>query len=160
MDGFIPGEGAGFILLTSIDKVKADNLNPLAMVSPVSTGFEEGHLYSEKPYQGNGLADAFEEFFTQSGVKEPIEEVYSSMNGENHWAKEWGVAFMRNQTSFNPEHSIFHPADCFGDTGAAIGILLTSIAATGISKGNSNSPCLITCSSDFGERAVVAVTSI
>lgn len=160
MDGFVPGEGAGFLLLASSDMAKRDNLKPLAMLSPVSTGLEEGHLYSDKPYQGDGLAGAFEDFFTQSGIKEPIEEVYSSMNGENHWAKEWGVAFMRNQSSFNPEHSMFHPAECFGDSGAASGILLAGIAAIGINNGASNSPVLVTCSSDFGQRAVVGITSI
>ncbi len=152
MDGFIPGEGAGFVLLSSSGA-------SFARISPVFTGFEEGHLGSDKPYQGEGLATVFAEIFGSGAFAQPVREVYSAMNGENHWAKEWGVAFLRNQGSFDPSHGIHHPADCLGDTGAASGILLTILAAFGIGKGYRRSPALITCSSDLGNRAAVAVGS-
>lgn len=160
MDGFIPGEGAGFLLLTGIEKATNRKLAPpLALLTPVSSGFEEGHLYSEQPYKGDGLATALSELFAESGIAEPISEVYSAMNGENHWAKEWGVAFMRNKSFFDPGHGMYHPADCYGDTGAASGILLTALAAIGMKEGYRKSPALVTCSSDYGERAGVAIVS-
>jgi 3-oxoacyl-[acyl-carrier-protein] synthase-1 len=81
------------------------------------------------------------------------------MNGENHWAKEWGVAFIRNQSSFVENHGNHHPSDCFGDIGAASGTVMLSIAAIGMQRGYLNSPALVSCSSDFGERAAVIVSS-
>lgn len=159
MDGFIPGEGAGFLLLTALENATNRKLSPLALVSPVSRGFEEGHLYSEQPYKGDGLATALSELFAESGIAEPINEVYSAMNGENHWAKEWGVAFMRNQVFFNQEHGMRHPADCYGDTGVASGIILAALAVIGMKEGYRKSPALVTCSSDYGERAAAAILS-
>ena len=159
LDGFIPGEGAGFVLLASRTEAERAELSPLASITSVIEDFEEGHLYSKKPYLGNGLARAFQEFFQGNGVHDPIQEVYSSMNGENHWAKEWGVAFMRNQEHFNPQYRIHHPADCFGDTGAACGPILAGLASIGMKQGYRKCPALIYGSSDHGERAVLSIGS-
>lgn len=160
MDGFIPGEGASFLVITTMDTARSDRLSPLALLTMVATDHEEGHLYSDQPYKGDGLANALTQLFQSSGIDEPVKEVFTSMNGENHWAKEWGVAYMRNQAAFDPQHGFHHPADCIGDTGAASGIILTNLAAIGITKRYHSSPSLITCSSDYGERAAVGVLKV
>ncbi|MEN6320469.1 MAG: beta-ketoacyl synthase N-terminal-like domain-containing protein [Syntrophaceae bacterium] len=154
MDGFVPGEGAAFVLLSESSQM---SFSPLASLSPVSTGFEEGHMYSEEPYQGEGLAVVFENLFSDRKIPTPMHEVYSAMNGENIWAKEWGVAFLRNRNAFDAGYQMHHPADCIGDTGAASGIILTILAAIGFQKGYRQSPALVTCSSDLGHQAAVAV---
>jgi 3-oxoacyl-[acyl-carrier-protein] synthase-1 len=160
MDGFIPGEGAAFLLLTASHQATAQGMPPLGALSPVSLGFEEGHLYnSEQPYRGDGLAGAFTGLFSAGSVTEPIREIYSAMNGENHWAKELGVAFLRNNGAFDPSYGMHHPADCIGDTGAASGIILSILAATGIRKGYQRNPVLVTCSSDRGVCGAVAVVA-
>ena len=159
MDGFIPGEGAAFLVITNMDTVKSDGLKPLALLTTVSKDHEDGHLYSDKPYRGDGLANAFEQFFQTSGINEPVKDVLTSVNGENHWAKEWGVVYTRNQAGFAPDHGFHHPADCIGDTGAASGIILINLAAVGIKNKYFSSPTLVTCSSDYGERAVAGVLS-
>jgi 3-oxoacyl-[acyl-carrier-protein] synthase-1 len=158
LDGFIPGEGAGFLLLASRGAAERANLTPLARLSAVSVGFEPGHLYSEDTYRGEGLDQAFKAFFRARGLTQPIREVYSSMNGESHWAREWGVAYLRNRKGFDLDHGMNHPADCFGDTGAACGPLMVGLAAIGIARGYRRSPCLVYGSSDRGERAVIAVS--
>lgn len=154
MDGFIPGEGAAFLLLS---RTPQKGFIHLASLSPVSTGFEEGYMYSEKPYLGEGLAMVFENIFSTGKIPHPVREVYSAMNGENIWGKEWGVSFLRSRGAFDPSHGMHHPADCLGDTGAASGIILTILAAIGIKKGYRQSPALVNCSSDLGSRAAVAV---
>src|SRR5256885_1855 len=93
------------------------------------------------------------------GAAGPIQEVYSSMNGENHWAKEWGVAFIRNSSAFLPDHGMHHPADCYGDTGAACAVLMVGVAALGIKQGYRRSPALVYGSSDRAQRAAVLVTA-
>lgn len=160
MDGFIPGEGAAFLLLTRQGNPVAPLKPELGVVSPVFLGFEQGHLYSEQPYRGDGLAGAFTGLVSSGSVTVPIRELYTAMNGENHWAKELGVAFMRNSGHFDPSYGAHHPADCIGDTGAASGIILTILAAIGISKGYRFSPAVITCSSDRGVCGAVAVAAI
>ena len=158
MDGLIPGEGAAFLLLTTHHRAAALGTPALGALSPVSLGFEAGHMYSEQPYRGDGLAGAFTGLFSAGGVAEPIRELYSAMNGEYHWAKELGVAFIRHNGYFDPSYGMHHPADCIGDTGAAAGIILTGMASTGICKGYRRGPVLVTCSSDRGVRGAVVFT--
>ena len=156
-DGFVPGEGAAFLLLTRREHAAAARLRALVSIGGFGTAVESGHLYSEQPYRGDGLAAVFAVSLTDAaGV---IADVYSSMNGENYWAKEWGVAFMRSRTRFAETHGMHHPADCHGDTGAAAGPIMIGLAALGIRDGYRRSPCLVYGSSDRGERAALVVTA-
>lgn len=157
LDGFIPGEGAGFVLLAAAGAAAAHGLVPVAGVSGVALGQEPGHLYSEEPYRGEGLAETLAALITAEPVAGPIGEVFSSMNGESYWAKEWGVARIRHAGAFAEAHGMVHPADCFGDTGAAAGPLLAGLAALGVRDGHCRGPCLVYGSSDHGERAALLV---
>jgi hypothetical protein len=56
----------------------------------------------------------------------PVHTIYSSMNGEHYWAKEYGVAMSRNPPL--RESKIAHPADCVADLGTATGAVLTGMA--------------------------------
>lgn len=156
LDGFIPGEGAAFLLLTRAGSSAAAGVRPFASVVGFGAAIEPGHRYSDAPYRGDGLAAAFAAALTGAA---PIGDVYSSMNGENHWAKEWGVAYMRNLAHFVEDHGMHHPADCHGDTGAAAGPLMACLAALGIRDGYRRAPCLVYGSSDHGERAAIVVTA-
>jgi 3-oxoacyl-[acyl-carrier-protein] synthase-1 len=152
LDGFIPGEGAAFLLLA-----KAGAPGAFARLSGFGAAMEPGHLYSEQPYRGDGLAAVFAA--SLSNGTGPVAEVYASMNGESHWAKEWGVGFMRSRAKFVEGHGMHHPADCHGDTGAAAGPLMAGLAALGIRDGYRRPPCLVYGSSDRGERAALVVTA-
>jgi 3-oxoacyl-[acyl-carrier-protein] synthase I len=158
LDGFIPGEGAAFLLLASAAAAAKAKLTPLGTLGPLAAGTEPGHLYSETPYRGDGLANVVRELLESGAISPPIREVYSSMNGESHWAKEWGVSFIRNRSAFADDHGFHHPADCFGDTGAACGPLLVGLAALGLSAGYRAHPAMVYCSSDRGDRAALAVS--
>lgn len=160
MDGFIPGEGAGFLLLGTPDKSNALGKEPIAKLLAASTGFEQGHRYSEKVYQGNGLAETFQTMFSDINSNNKIKTVYAGLNGENFGAKEWGVAYLRNNENFEEEYCFEHPVDCFGDTGSALGPLMTGISAIGLSKNTIEGPCMVWCSSDYGMRSVLTINSI
>jgi 3-oxoacyl-[acyl-carrier-protein] synthase-1 len=158
LDGFIPGEGAAFVLLASETAAARAKLTALASLSPASAGAEPGHLYSEETYRGDGLAAVVRHLAESGDVAPPVREVYSSMNGEHHWAKEWGVSYIRNRALFDEEHGMHHPADSFGDTGAASGPLMVGLASLGISAGYRSQPALVYCSSDRGDRAALTVS--
>jgi 3-oxoacyl-[acyl-carrier-protein] synthase I len=157
LDGFIPSEGAAFLLLARSDAPDAGTTRPLATLSGFGAGVETGHMYSDQPYRGDGLAALLTATF--AGGAGPVGDVYSSMNGESHWAKEWGVAFMRNRARFAEDHGMHHPADCQGDTGAAAGPLMVGLAVLGVREGYRRAPTLVYASSDRGERAAVIVTA-
>jgi 3-oxoacyl-[acyl-carrier-protein] synthase-1 len=157
LDAFIPGEGAGFLVLVSDAAAEAWGLQPLASISSAGQGFEAGHLESEAPYRGDGLAAAIGDLVRHSMPRAPFRVVYSSMNGESYWAKEWGVGALRHGAVLAPNLAIHHPADCFGDTGAAFAALASGLAAMGINDQYRQPPCLVYASSDDGPRGAIAI---
>lgn len=155
LDGFIPGEAAGFVLMTRRHMADRLGLPVLGAILHWAHGVEAGHMYSAQPYRGDGLAATVKSVLAAAGVT--VADVWSSMNGESHWAKEWGVTYMRNSGSIAESHAMHHPADCIGDTGAASAALMLGLALWGMTGGYYRSPCLIHASSDFGPRAAIVV---
>ena len=152
-DGFSPSEGAAFLLLALESTAKAQGLEPLAKVLGYAHGQEAGHIYSEDKYLGEGLAATFASLLADTPPPQPIGSVYSSFNGERYWAREFGVARLRQTQAFAPDHQMEHPAECFGDMGSAQGTALAALAAHGVQKGYRKAPCLVYASSDYGDRA-------
>ena len=158
-DGFAPGEGAGFCLLTTEKTAAKYGLSVLARVDAVGTGMESGHIYSDQPYLGAGLSDAFGTCLSSVDESAPIDCVYASFNGERYWAKEFSVAMIRNKRCFSDEYQMEHPAECCGDLGAAAGGVMLGLAAMGMTRSGSGGATLVFCSSDYGERAAVLLTA-
>jgi len=159
LDGFVPGEGAGFVLLASQEAAGRVGITPVATISPVAQAMETGNLYSKEPYRGEGLAMAVAKLVASGAAGGPITDVYSSMNGESHWGKEWGVSFIRNQPAFLSDHGMHHPADCLGDAGAASGPIMLGLAVHGLQHHYRRGPCLVYCSSDRGQRAALTANA-
>lgn len=154
MDGFVPGEGASFILFVSERiKNKFQNIKNAVFIPGVCQ--EEGHLYSEEPMLGNALTDVFRNAIEPLAGKK-IKTIYGSLNGENFQSKELGIAIMRNSKTIDPEHSIEHPADCYGDLGAATAIALLTIA----NENTANNTSLVFCSSDMALRGAVCLSTL
>lgn len=157
-DGLIPGEGAGFLMLTTRRNAQAKGWPVHATLLASAAGFEKGHLGSKEPYQGEGLFATFAALFAVPAASaKPVQTVYASFNGENHWAKEWGVAAIRHKSHLAEDIQVEHPADCIGDTGAACGPLMIGMAASGIEQGYRREPAAVFASSDHGDRAAVVV---
>ncbi len=158
-DGFSPAEGAALLLLARADTARSQGLAPLAMLTAVARGHEEGHVYSEAPYLGEGLAATFAQLLATPPAQ-PIGSVFCSFNGERYWAREFGVARLRQAQAFDPEHQMEHPAECFGDLGSAHGAALAALAAHGVAHGYRRAPSLVYASSDRGERAAAIVDAL
>jgi 3-oxoacyl-[acyl-carrier-protein] synthase-1 len=170
-DAFAPGEAASFILLTKNPEFAKKINEQFISLYPVGLGKEPGHLTSDLPYKGEGLDLAFKSALV-SHQQNDISTIYSSMNGENFWAKEFGVAQLRNKKSFTEQVNINHPADCIGDVGAAMGTTLLGLSAMNLlnqaqqnnasgksSSKSSSKPAshLIYSSSDGEKRAAVVI---
>lgn len=158
-DGFAPGEAAGFLLLTRHPQWALTRDNQIVALCPPGNSQEPGHLYSSKTYRGDGLDQAFKQALNNHPGS-TIRTIYSSMNGEHHWAKEYGVAFTRNQASFHDSVKIEHPADCYGDLGAATGPVLIGLAADDLLRKPGLATHLVYSSSDGALRAAVRVEKL
>jgi 3-oxoacyl-[acyl-carrier-protein] synthase-1 len=159
-DGFVPGEGAAFILVGS-PRVEKRPSKPRVRIVAAGIGNEAGHLYSQAPYHGDGLAEAFRAAFAAAAPSEigqrQVGCVYAGLNGESHWAKEWGVSHIRNAHRFAEPVRLEHPADCMGDPGAALGLILLGLAAYRQDPDPAAAPSLVWCSSDREPRAAVLI---
>jgi 3-oxoacyl-[acyl-carrier-protein] synthase-1 len=158
MDGFAPGEGAAFLLLCSDQARESLQQKPVVKIHPPGYAREQGHRYSEEPYTGDGLAEAVTAAL-EALNNGPVPTILSSMNGENFGAKEWGVAYTRNSSAFDPQLRFEHPAECYGDTGAAAMPILAGLATVGLTKGYYNGPVMVCCSSEGPHRGAVCITA-
>ena len=152
-DGFTPGEGAAFILLSA-----RKNAESFAVVREPGIASESGHRYSKEPYRGEGMANAFRQALNNYNGP-PVDTIFSAMNGESFGTKEHGVAVIRNQQHLSPTFKLEHPADCFGDLGAAIGPILIGLAANDLRSKRTQRTALVCCSAEQETRAACALTT-
>ncbi len=160
-NGFAPGEGAGFLLLTRYPENALSDNDYIIALHPPGSSKEAGHIHANRDqiYRGDGLDQAFKQALkAHSGAD--IQRIYSSMNGEHYWAKECGVALLRSQAHFQEPISIAHPADCYGDLGSATGPALIGLAAQHLLKQPGLATHMVYSSSDGPLRAAVRVEKI
>jgi 3-oxoacyl-[acyl-carrier-protein] synthase-1 len=158
-DGLSPAEGAAMLLLMTAEVAAEHGIRPLARLLGSASGREPGHLYSDDKYLGEGLAGTLAALLTEAPPPAPIATVYGSFNGERYWAREFGVARLRETAAFVAEHAMEHPAECFGDLGSAHGPALAALAAHALRHGYRAAPCLVYASSDYGDRAAALVAA-
>lgn len=152
MDGFFPGEGAAALLLTQNPKPDSVKIHLPGIAD------EPGHRFSDEPYRGDGLSQAVNAAMTNAG-RQNIQQIWCSLNGENFGAKEWGVSFSRNHNYFAEETLMNHPAEYFGDIGAAFGPTLIALAGAAMKDQAKLDPMLVWTSSERAERAAVIVSN-
>ncbi len=158
--GFIPGEGAAFLLLGSRRAARELGIEPLAWIHSVGLGNEPGHRLSKKPYLGDGLDQAVKRALQGVvSVKNPIRTVFAGLNGEGFCAKEWGVACLRSQEYFGDDFEIEHPAEYVGDAKAALSPIMAAVVAFGLHHGLWRGPVLLWASADQAERGAMVLSS-
>jgi len=155
-DGFVPGEGACFLLLTSPYAPEAiRNKSSLRLHEP-TTVHEPGHLLSDAPYTAETLAGAFRQAMATTEM--PINTIYSSENGEMHYTRELSVATLRQQHRMSPQYKIHRPAEYFGDLGAAFAPIAIGLASATINT-QPDMATVVYASSDNGPRAALCLSA-
>src|SRR5690606_5948471 len=139
------GEGAGFLVLGA--QGSGVTIDGIASVN------DPGHRYGSAPARGEGLAQALTQLRSQLSGAAPVGVTFAGFNGESFDAKLWGVAQLRHRDFFAPTMAMEHPADKYGDTGAATGAILLSLAAAALSDGSRTGPASVWAASDHEPRA-------
>ena len=156
LDGFVPGEGAGFCLLASSSTAPVLGAPILARVRATSITREPHPLDGEGVCTGEGLTDAFHHVLADLPEGQRADWTLCDMNGESFRATEWTYAYVRSGTKHRDPLEIWHPADCYGDIGAASGAVLAAVAIGAWSRKYARGPCcLIWTSSDVGTRGAL-----
>lgn len=158
-DGFIPGEAAVMLVLETEDHAKARGAIPLAVLGNIGTGQEPEIFASEKVSTGQGLASAINTALAQT-EKNNIQRAYCDFNGESYYAFELGLVMSRLGNVFSNVSNLCHPADCYGDVGAASGGLLIACAANEfLKKPAKDQRALLWTSIDNGKRMALTIES-
>ena len=117
-DGIIPGEGAAFVMLTTIRAAELTFGNIVC----VSTGREPQHFNSDGTNTASALSIALQAIRTHpkvAGCRADL--LFTCETGERFWADEVAMAYFRN-VALMPEPFVRTTAgEAFGDLGAAAG---------------------------------------
>jgi len=155
-DGFVPGEGAGFCLLASAVVAQQLGVRVLARIRAVSITQEPYPLVSNGVCIGTGLTEAFHSALGVLSDDERADWTLCDMNGESFRATEWTYAYVRTGKKHRDPLALWHPADCYGDIGAASGSVMIALAIGAWSRGYARGKrCLIWTSSDEGARGAL-----
>ncbi len=155
--GFIPGEAAGFVVLTTTGTAARLALPVLGRVLAVSLAHEAAHA-REAVNTGVGLTAAAFASLAALPPGEKIATRYCDLNGEPHRASEYGFATVRIAGLLARADAFVAPAECWGDVGAATAPLLLGLALAAARRGHAAGPySLLTTSADGGLRGAALV---
>jgi 3-oxoacyl-[acyl-carrier-protein] synthase-1 len=124
--GFIPGEGAGAVLVARAMR----GGGPAVALVAAGRAEEPDPWYSGRPTLGSGLTRTIRAAFESPAM--PTERAgltYCDMNGETWRPDEWAYAYLRTASRHGEPIDLRAPASSWGDVGAATGPLLVALAA-------------------------------
>ena len=151
--GFVPGEGAGALLLVAPDVARRLAIQPLGRVGGVGAGHETKLNRTGTVCLGEGLTTAFRGALAGLPIGAKLTDVYCDMNGDPYRADEFAFTVTRTRERFVAASDFVAPADCWGDVGAASGPLFIALACVAGTKAYAKGThALVWASSDTGQR--------
>ena len=142
--GFTPGEGAGFCLVATGAMARRLNVQPLAEVLAVATAQETKLIGTQTVCLGEGLTAAFQRVLDP---RHRVAHSYCDFNGETYRADEYGFTICRTSECFEDAGSFTAADECWGDVGAASGVLALTLPLAAWSRGYSKGPVNLAWSS-------------
>jgi 3-oxoacyl-[acyl-carrier-protein] synthase-1 len=157
-NGFIPGEAASAVLVRGARK----NDKPGLVCAGIGFGVEKATIASEEPLRADGLVHAFKAALNEAGCDMgDLDFRITDISGEQYHFKEASLALSRTLRKPKEEFDIWHPADCVGEVGAAMGGVMTAVidaaCRKGYSKGNH---ILFHLGNDDGKRIAIVFRNI
>ncbi|NUQ72993.1 MAG: hypothetical protein HUU21_05515 [Polyangiaceae bacterium] len=154
-NGFIPGEGAAFLLMTT--RRGAGSLTRYAEIKATATALEPRPFGSSEPCFGLGMTAAVKNAL--AGVADgSIAWVLTDVANERHRVEEWEFAEGRNHRAMSADVIHDQPLLMTGEIGSASAAMLVAIAATRFQTGCAEaSRALIAVHSDGPERGAMLI---
>ena len=157
--GFVPGEGAGFCLVTSTTAARRRGLDVLAWLASAATAREPNLIKTNDICIGEGLSEAIARAAAVLDLPgERIDASYCDLNGERYRSEEFTFTVLRTQSAFVNMLENVTPADCWGDMGAASGPLFATLAIASGTRGYARGPrSMLWTSSETGYRSAAVL---
>lgn len=158
--GFIPGEAGAALLLAREDVARGEGLLVLGTLLSSGTAFEPKRIKTETVCLGEGLTEAFRAALEGLPAGAKVSDIYCDMNGEPYRADEFGFTALRTKEHFESASDFVAPADCWGDVGAAGGLLHIVLACAAAAKGYAGGELAFAwASAEGGQRAAALVAA-
>ncbi|BEP45110.1 hypothetical protein [Variovorax sp. V15] len=151
-NGFIPGEGAGALLVGVPGGPGGEGG---LVCAGIGFGIEKAHIDTEEPLRGDGLSAAIEAGLAQAGCgMHDIDYRVTDLSGEQYYFKEATLALARTLRQRKESFDIWHPAECIGEAGAVAGVAALAVADAAGRRGYAPGPAvLVHMANDAGQRA-------
>ncbi len=132
-NGFIPGEAAAAVV---VQRPKRSS-QPELVCTGIGKGLEKATVDAEDvPLRADGMLQAIRNALTDAHCKlGDLDFRICDVSGEQYSFKEVALALTRLLRQRKEEFDIWHPADCIGEVGAAIGPAILSVLLAGMYKG-------------------------
>lgn len=158
-NGFIPGEGAGFVVLAP--RRKAQAIYRFSQILSAASANEPHPYGSDEPSIGAGATLAVRRAVERAGGGERfIGWALSDVANERHRVDEWSYLSARNHRAFTPDLVHDQPLLSTGDLGAASAAVLVVMASVSFQAGCAKgSTALVVTSSDGPERGALIVAT-
>jgi 3-oxoacyl-[acyl-carrier-protein] synthase I len=127
-NGFIPGEAAGCLLFGKQQILEKCQLNSMGSISAFACTSEPS-LGDHGLNIGQGLSNAIRQVLHQHPAEQKIQRTVCDLNGQSQRSEEFGYTLTRLNKYFERPDEFILPADCWGDIGAATGLLQMVLAA-------------------------------
>jgi 3-oxoacyl-[acyl-carrier-protein] synthase I len=152
-NGFMPGEGAGALLVS--DPTGSAEL----VCSGLGFALEPAHIDSFEPLRGDGLTSAIKSALAEADRQmHDMEYCIVDVSGEQYYFNEAALALTRILRKRKQKFDIWHPAECTGEAGALAGVAVLATADAACRKGYSPGPELLAhWSNDNGRRAAAVL---
>lgn len=123
-EGILPGEGAGFVLLTRASALRRDGPRAQGRILALTLAKEPRHRLQFEPSLAEGLTSAFRQLHAHPAAgSRRVAQVLSCQTGEAFWGHEFNRAYLRN-AALMPEPLVGHlVAEGLGDVGAGAGAI-------------------------------------
>lgn len=151
-NGFIPGEGAAALLVAAADATGAQGQ---LVCHGLGFSVEKAHIDAEQPLRADGLTAAIRQSLDDAGWGESVLQfkIIDASGGEYAF-KEAAIAFSRLDRTKRVEFDVWHPADCIGEIGAPIGLVMVAVLKAACEKAYAKgSRVLLHLGNDNGRRA-------
>ncbi|MCH8506659.1 MAG: hypothetical protein LAT50_20425 [Ectothiorhodospiraceae bacterium] len=156
-NGFIPGEAAAAVVV-ELARVSDE---PQFLCMGLGFGTEPASVEAEdQPLRADGLVQAIRGALDEVGVTLAATDFrITDVSGEQYGFKEAALALSRLLRERKPEYDIWHPADCVGEVGAAIGAVVLGVASAAVTKAYApGNNILAHFGNDDGQRAAAILT--
>lgn len=152
-NGFMPGEGAGALLVGKPEGT------PALVCTGIGLAMEAASIDSGEPLRGDGLSAAIKAALGEAGREmHDMDFRITDLSGEQYYFKEAALALTRVLRRRKEEFETWHPAECIGEAGALAGAAVVAVAEMACRKGYTlGHEILAHMSNDAGQRAAMTL---